>query len=64
MKTETDEKNIIMDFELRIKKYERSPDRELFLNNLKKELELKKYDYLSQGCKHYLNTKIDDCLKR
>jgi len=34
------------------------------LNNLKKELELKKYDYLSQGCKHYLNTKIDDCLKR
>jgi hypothetical protein len=64
MKTETDEKNIIKYFESRIRKHEKSPDRELWLNNLKKELELKKYDYLSQGCKHYLNTKIDDCLKR
>jgi hypothetical protein len=63
LKLETDEKNIIKYFELRIKKQNKSPDRELWSKDLQELFDVLKSG-LSTETKHYLEMKIKDSLKQ
>lgn len=63
MKSEIDEGKIIKYFESRIRRHKKSPDRELWLNDLEVLRKVLK-SVLSNDTNYYLKTIIKDSLKQ